>query len=228
MKAVIFDMFETLVTHYNSPLYFGNEIAEDLPIEKSKFLEEWNRYEDDRTLGKIGLEEVLYKILLKNNVDRTELIELVVKKRKEAKKKCFDNISNEILEMLKTLKKENIKVGLISNCFSEEVDVIKQSELYEYFDVVCLSYELGLKKPDPRIFKKCIRELHVHESECLYVGDGGSDELAAASSVGMKTMQAIWFINEQSQQAKVKEEYAHLIKPADVIRVLKLNKSTGY
>ena len=29
IRAVIFDMFETLITHYESPLYFGAEMAED-------------------------------------------------------------------------------------------------------------------------------------------------------------------------------------------------------
>ena len=32
IKAVIFDVFETLVTHYNCPLYFGEQIAEDIGI----------------------------------------------------------------------------------------------------------------------------------------------------------------------------------------------------
>ena len=30
IKAVIFDMFETLITHFKSPLYFGKQIAEDI------------------------------------------------------------------------------------------------------------------------------------------------------------------------------------------------------
>ena len=36
IKAVIFDMYETLITHYESPIYFGKEIAMDagMPVEK--------------------------------------------------------------------------------------------------------------------------------------------------------------------------------------------------
>lgn len=30
IKAVIFDMFETLVTHYESPVYMGKQIIEDI------------------------------------------------------------------------------------------------------------------------------------------------------------------------------------------------------
>lgn len=111
---------------------------------------------------------------------------------------------------------------MISNCFSEEVGIIKQSILYPYFDVSCLSYELGMKKPDKRIFKKCANELGVLENECLYVGDGGSNELEAASSVGMKPVQAIWFINEYSQQSKIRDEYDHIKTPLEIINKLNL------
>ncbi len=31
-QAVIFDMFETLITHYQSPLYFGAQMAMDAGI----------------------------------------------------------------------------------------------------------------------------------------------------------------------------------------------------
>lgn len=32
IRAVIFDMFETLITLYESPIYFGSQIAEDVGI----------------------------------------------------------------------------------------------------------------------------------------------------------------------------------------------------
>ena len=38
IRAVIFDMFETLITHYNSPLYFGKQMAEDAGIPENRFL----------------------------------------------------------------------------------------------------------------------------------------------------------------------------------------------
>ncbi len=39
IKAVIFDMYETLVTHFDSPLYFGVQIAQDLGIPENIFQE---------------------------------------------------------------------------------------------------------------------------------------------------------------------------------------------
>lgn len=76
--------------------------------------------------------------------------------------------------MLQTLKEKKIKIGLISNCYSEEAVLIRESQLFPYFDQSCLSYELGMKKPDPGIFLKCMEGLGVRAGECLYIGDGGS------------------------------------------------------
>lgn len=39
--------------------------------------------------------------------------------------------------MLSQLKSSGIRVGLISNCFSEEAEVIRESVLFPYFDEVC-------------------------------------------------------------------------------------------
>ncbi len=52
-------------------------------------------------------------------------------------------------------------------------------------DVAILSCEVGLWKPDPRIYQMVCDRLAVLPDECLYVGDGGSMELTGALAVGM-------------------------------------------
>ena len=51
VKAVIFDMYETLITHYHSPLYFSAQIAADAGIPVDKFQALWRPVEQKRTLG---------------------------------------------------------------------------------------------------------------------------------------------------------------------------------
>lgn len=58
-KAVIFDMYETLITLWNSKPYMGKELAEDIGIPESKFREIWDLTEDERTL-EISPEDCLY------------------------------------------------------------------------------------------------------------------------------------------------------------------------
>ena len=50
IKAVIFDMYETLITLFESPLYFGTQMASDAGIEEVKFQEIWSAAEADRTI----------------------------------------------------------------------------------------------------------------------------------------------------------------------------------
>ncbi|MGN0477892.1 MAG: HAD family hydrolase [Hominenteromicrobium sp.] len=121
--------------------------------------------------------------------------------------------------MLETLKHNGLSVGLISNCFSEEVDVIRNSVLYPYFDAALLSFEQGIQKPDAEIFHRCMAYLGVEAQACLYVGDGGSSELEAASALGMRTVQAVWYLKGGAGQAeKRKTGYPHAETPLEILK----------
>lgn len=75
IKAVIFDMYETLVTLFDSPLYFESQIAQDLGIPENIFQELWGLTDHDRTIGKITLEDALEDIMRKNECYSNELLE---------------------------------------------------------------------------------------------------------------------------------------------------------
>ena len=199
-KAVIFDMYETLITHYNSPLYFGAEMAQDAGIPKEKFFTLWRGLDHERTVGRLELEELLSRILGENECFSEELLNKLVAKRVAVKEECFRHLHTEIIPLLSQLKEQGLLVGLISNCYAEEAKVIRKSELFPFFDGAYLSCELGLAKPDVEIFERCMKELNVKPEECLYVGDGGSRELEVATALGMKAVQAVWYLQEGSTQ----------------------------
>ena len=218
IKAVIFDMFETLITHFESPLYMAKQISKDIGITEQKFREIWDTTDDARTLGTRTLEDVIEESLRVNNCYSSELFNKIINKRKMSKIECFKHLHPQIIPMLMRLKEMNIKIGLITNCYFEESDVIKNSVLFDYFDVACMSCELGMKKPEIEIFQKCIKDLEVLPVECLYIGDGGSFELETAQSLGMHPIQAAWYLKDGvSQPAKRKVGYIHAESPLDVI-----------
>lgn len=221
VKAVIFDMYETLITLYESPLYFGTQIASDADIEEEKFQEIWRAAETDRTIGKITLEKILEKILKANDCYSEAKMNLIVNKRIRSREAAFEHLHKDIIPMLSALKQKGVLIGLISNCYSEEAMLIKQSVLYPYFDAVCLSFDEGLQKPDPAIFKRCLEMLNVQAEDCLYVGDGGSNELEAAETVGMKAVQAVWYLKEgTSQPSKKKNEFRQFETPLDILNII--------
>lgn len=223
IKAVIFDMFETLITHYDTPLYFGTQIAKDMGILEDRFYSLWDPSEYDRSIGKKTLEEVLENILRENECYSEKLLKEIAEKRKETKRECFRNIHQEIIPMLSKLKEKGILIGLISNCFSEEAEVIRKSKLFPYFDAVMLSWEQGICKPDREIFERCMKKLSVKAEECLYVGDGGSSELEAAQELGMTAAQAVWYLKEGTKQPSGRKQgFLQIEKPLDVFGYFKI------
>ncbi len=221
IRAVLFDMFETLITHFAAPLYMGKQIAADIGIDEARFREIWDTTDDARTLGLRTLEDVIEEALRVNDRYSAELFDRIITKRKASKVECFNHLHPGILPMLRSLKERDIRVGLVSNCYFEESDVIRRSVLFPYFDSVCMSCEIGMKKPDRAIFARCMHELSVQPHECLYVGDGGSLELETARLLGMHPLQAVWYLKDGTKQpAKRKAEFPQAETPMDVVAVL--------
>lgn len=221
IRAVIFDMYETLITHYNSPLYFGAEMAQDAGIPKEDFYHLWRSLDYERTVGRISLEELLERILRENDCYSEGLLNKLIAKRVAAKEECFKHLHAEIVPMLTQLKERDLLVGLISNCYAEEAKVIRESELFPFFDRAYLSCEQGVAKPDVEIFERCMRDLDVKPEECLYIGDGGSRELETATALGMKAVQAVWYLQEESTQlSKRLVNFSQAETPLEVLNYL--------
>ncbi|MBE6936058.1 MAG: HAD family hydrolase [Ruminococcaceae bacterium] len=221
IRAVIFDMYETLVTLYACPAFMGKQIAAAAGISEQKFREIWNPSEDDRTLGKRSVEDVIEEILRVNGRYTPALYEALVTKRKVTAGEHFRYLHSEILPLFDALKARGIRIGLITNCYFEERDVIRKTALFPYFDSVCMSCEVGLKKPDPAIYERSMQELAVASEECLYVGDGGSRELETAQAIGMHPLQATWYLKEGTGQPVGRlPEFPQAETPTDVLRVI--------
>ena len=221
IKAVVFDMYETLITLFNSTLYKGRQIAFDMEIPENVFREIWDPSDDDRTLGKMTFEEVITEILNANNIYDQELFESIVGKRYSATSEAFSHKHPDVIPMLKALKEKGIKTGLITNCYFEERDAICKSDLFGYFDAALMSCEIGIKKPDRAVFELCAEKLGVKPEECLYVGDGGSNELEAAEAFGMKPLQATWYLKDGvGQPCGRLDAFDQAAAPMDVVRAV--------
>jgi putative hydrolase of the HAD superfamily len=59
------------------------------------------------------------------------------------------------------------------------------SPITAYFQAVVISEEVGIAKPDPRIFAPALRKIGVDAGEVLYVGDSVTSDMAAARNAGM-------------------------------------------
>jgi FMN phosphatase YigB (HAD superfamily) len=70
-----------------------------------------------------------------------------------------------------------IRLGLVSNTQSFDLEFVRASGLADRFDAVRYSWETGLLKPDPRAFHAAAGALGLSPSEVLMVGDNLRDDV---------------------------------------------------
>lgn len=201
IKVVIFDMFETLVTLTGNH-YLSRHMAIDAGVPVDDFRKVWWESEYDRSSGKRTSEECIADTLKRVGRYSDELCGMIIEKRIDTKKKVFEeeSLHPAVIPMLKALKDKGLKIAVISNCYNEEAAAIRNSCLFPYIDMLYLSCEQGVCKPEKLIFDRCLAGLELAPGECLYVGDGGSRELEMAGEVGMHPVQAAWYFKEDSEQ----------------------------
>ena len=73
---------------------------------------------------------------------------------------------------------------MISVCTEDVPQVWDETPLGGEFDATVFSCDVGVSKPDPRIYEIACERLEVEPAECLFVGDGANDELPGAERVG--------------------------------------------
>ena len=188
-KAVIFDLFGTLVYNFSRREYENvlTEMAEILEVPRDDFIQHWFDSFKERVIGELRMpyamvENACRKLGKDVSVDR---IEHAAQVRLNYSQKSLVPKPGAV-EVLTKLRTEGFKTGLISDCSSETVIIWDKTPFAPLFDVTVYSCVAGIKKPDPRIYHMALDQLAVSPEDCLYIGDGSSRELTGAQEVGMQ------------------------------------------
>ena len=79
------------------------------------------------------------------------------------------------------------RTAFLSNGVPEAMARIRADRpLEQWFDVVIVSCEVGVTKPDPAIFELCLTRLNVKPRHALFVDDR-TENLKGAAKVGLRT-----------------------------------------
>jgi putative hydrolase of the HAD superfamily len=93
------------------------------------------------------------------------------------------------LELLARLRKRGLKLAMITNGFAEtHREKITLLALEDAFDEIFIADEVGMVKPDPRLFRLAAERLGVAPEACAMVGDRFDRDIAGAAAVGMFTV----------------------------------------
>ncbi|MFC1948383.1 HAD family hydrolase [Chloroflexota bacterium] len=191
-SAVIFDLFGTLVSDIMGPLYqqVAEQMAKILSIPSEKFSDMWFGTIYERNIGIFEtIQDNIRFICKKLNTDFNEdQIFKATQIRYEYVRRTMTLPRVHSLETLAELRKKGIKIGLLSDCSSSEVDIWPGTPFPHFFDVTVFSSSVKLKKPDLKIFQLAARKLHMREKQCVYVGNGGSNEIEGSFKSGMFPM----------------------------------------
>ena len=91
----------------------------------------------------------------------------------------------ETKDVLSSVKKRGLILGIISNFDTRVYDVCSDLEIIEYFDSIVISSEAGFAKPSPEIFSLALDMNKVTPAECIHVGDSLEHDVYGAGSVGI-------------------------------------------
>jgi len=112
-------------------------------------------------------------------------------------------VSDENRAVLAELKDRGYLTGLISNV-SLLPDLMRADiealGLAKHLDQMLFSSEVGVRKPDPRIFRVMLERLGVEPAEGVFVGDRVLDDIGGANGVGMRAVLTREFRQEEPEE----------------------------
>ncbi|MBR1692567.1 MAG: HAD family hydrolase [Lachnospiraceae bacterium] len=94
-----------------------------------------------------------------------------------------------VLPFFGHLKKKGKGIYLLSNaqtCFT--VPEIKALKLYDLFDGIVISSEVGVCKPDTRIMDELITKYHLDKSRCIMIGNDRTSDIRIAIDSGLDSL----------------------------------------
>lgn len=169
MKAVILDMFGVILEQSGEEFY--SYVQETFPaLTQAEIYAVWDRAD----MGEISSLEVWRELGFQGDIEKRE-------------REFLDTleVNQGFYEFAERARAQQYRLAILSNDSSRWSRYIRDKfDLNRYFDVIHISGDLKMKKPDLRIFELTARKLGVPAGDCVYVDDRRKN-LAAARAVGM-------------------------------------------
>ena len=190
--GTLFELTKTVGDHY---AYVGREIGIDLDAQSLEraFHAAWKqmprraaidgpRENDDkgwwRELVDLVLDQVAPSL---SELDRDNFFEIAYEHFAEA---GVWELYPEVHGVLEELQ-PRFKLAVISNFDGRLRLILQHLGISTYFSYVFISSELGADKPDPEIFRRAFRIMHLRPDEGLHVGDDPERDWKAAAEAGL-------------------------------------------
>ena len=213
IKGIIFDYGGTLDSrgvHWSEVLWQGYQLA-GVPVDKATFRTAY--VEGERALARERIilpQDDFHQLLLKkvaleisylpqqpDESTRAEWVSRIAEYCDTAARACID----EARPMLEYLH-ERYPMMLVSNFYGNIDEVLRSYGICHLFKGIIESAVVGVRKPNPTLFKLGIDALELEPSEVLVVGDSLRKDIQPAEQLGC---QVLWlkgkgWTDEEDQQ----------------------------
>ena len=165
IKLIAFDYGGVIKINERS---LSSDICDYLKIDKEDWKKEYFLVNHLANVKNISFRDVFILVASKfDNSDETKkyILDLV-----ESNKNKW-HLNDELINMIKDLKRKNYKIALLSNNSTELRQKLKENEIIDIFDEVIISAEVGFQKPQPEIFDILFKKLEADPSEVIFVDD---------------------------------------------------------
>lgn len=208
LSTIIFDYGGTLDTnarHWAHVLWEGYQHA-NVPVSEAQFREAY--VFGERALAKAPIvkpEDNFHTVLLKKiDQETAELLRMGVWQITEPERQIHikaiaDYCNNYVLRNLESSRtvldtlKDRYNLVLVSNFYGNIEAILRDFRLEHYFSAIVESAVVGVRKPDPAIYRLGVEAAGVDASEVLVVGDSYDKDIVPAKAVGCK---AVWLKGE--------------------------------
>ena len=202
-RAILFDaagtlffLTKTVSYHY---AYVGREVGLELDAQQleSAFYTAWQqmprrpaidgpRQNDDKGWWRDLVGHVFDQVAPSvNELDRDNFFEVAYEHFAEP---SVWELYPEVPEVLKQLR-PRFQLAVISNFDGRLRFILQHLGISNYFSYIFISSELGADKPDPEIFRRSLKVMHLDANDVLHVGDDPKRDWKAAKEAGLLVFQ---------------------------------------
>jgi putative hydrolase of the HAD superfamily len=197
IRAVIFDLDDTLLDHTTAIRAAVTELYGQRPELITKFT-------DEPAFQKawVDVQDKHYPTYLRGAISHAEQKILRIRELWQPLANLSEEQCFQIYDHFQMLYAKNwklfpdvfpcfaalvpLKIGLISNGWGKQQrEKLELEKLSEKFEVVVISSEVGMAKPEPRIFQMACAALRVKPQEAMYVGDLYDLDVQGPQSAGL-------------------------------------------
>jgi len=214
IKGICLDLFHTLVDVGQVPESVGRYTADIFGLDRQA----WNDacFSDAHEIT-CKTDHFTTIRLMAHSLDPSipdQLIHEAVDERQQRFDYALQHVDSDVLEALAEMNRLGIKLALVSNASTSEVSGWSNSPLADLFHAVVFSCDVGFRKPQTGIYDYALNALQLSAHECLFIGDGGSDEHLGARRAGLKPVLIHKHIYQEekliTQRKRVDFEIGHL------------------